>query len=182
MGAEIPLIPFKDNLEFVTVDNNVFTGRGDVYAPFTMFNINREQSFLSLGEDEYVFASYVPLYDRKIWIFYLKANLLDKRWENPGRDIPLYGQGTLLASGNFTFKFSTVNLPFMPGKINLGINKLPFTKPSIQALTGEIAGVEMTQYRAQNNLLSFDDVDNQYLNEAMLRQILRKRINEMVGG
>lgn len=172
MGAQIPYVALDSYDPGLTVDGRVFKGRGKVVAPFTMMNINKEKRFATLGKDEYVFISWSPLFDRQYWLFYLKGRLEDKRWLSDGQ--AYYGQGTPLLTGDFEFSYSTVSVPFMTQKINLNLRRLPYTYPTRQARTGQIPGVELSEYYG-NNIVTFDSLKQSYIPEGILRQLMLKR-------
>lgn len=182
MGAQIPLIPIQDYLDDLVVKDQVFTGTGELYTPFTMFNINKEMSLRSyLNAEEFVYASLNPLYDNYIWIFYLKtAHLISRKWEDQSTGV--YPQGGLLTtSGKFTFYFSKVSTPWITGKLNLANKTMPYNYPTNQARTGRIAGVTLTKLFNNKSLISFDNYDDNFISEGVLRTRLMERYRQLLG-
>lgn len=182
MGAQIPLIPIQNYLNDLQVIDQVFTGTGELYTPFSMFNINNEMSLRSyLSDDEFVFASLNPLFDNYIWIFYVKtAHLISRKWEDQSNGV--YSQGGLLTdSGEFTFYFSKVSTPWITGKLNLANKTMPYNYPTNQARTGKIAGVELTKLYNNKSLISFDNYDDNFIGEGVLRTKLIERYQQLLG-
>lgn len=169
MGAQIPYLALDSYDDGLTIDGRLFKGKGQVVAPFTMMNINRDSHFRGLGDNEYVFISWSPLFDRQYWLFYLKGELEDKRWETDGQ--AYYGQDTPLLNGSFEFSYSTVSVPFMSSKINLNLRRMPYTYATRQARTGKIEGVELSQYYG-TDVVTFDSLADNFMNEGTLRQLI----------
>lgn len=183
MGVQIPLIPIQNYLDDLVINEKVFSGTGELYVPFSMFNINKEMTLRSyLSDDEFVFASLNPLFDDYIWIFYVKtANLISRKWED--RSNGVYPQGGLLATaGEFTFYFSKVSTPWITGKLNLANKTMPYNYPTNQARTGKIAGVELTKLYNNKSLISFDNYDDNFISEGVLRTKLIERYHQLLGG
>lgn len=155
--GEIPLVPFRTGINDLRLEDNVFSGTGKIYSPFTMYEITKDKKFNFLSENEHVYASRLPLYNNKYYVFYLKQDNVKVKIET---DSYVFMKDEIISQSENSFicYYSYLNIPFRLSNLNLNFKVLPFTTRSLEARIGQISGIEYAPVNDFDELLSFDDL------------------------
>lgn len=155
--SDIPYIAIDAKQE-INVNDNVFSGTGQVVVPFNMVEITGYAKFSDFKLDEHIFVSVLPCFDGQYWCFYFKGTLAVDRSQT---EVPYYYQNDKLNDGtDYTFYYTTTRKPLQISSINLNNKVLPYTYASRQIRTGIIDGVNILD--SQNNSDIMYNFDNQY--------------------
>ncbi len=170
--GEIPLIPFRTGINDLHLEDNVFTGTGKIYSPFTLYEITKDKKFNFLEANEHVYVSRLPLYNNKYYVFYLKQDNVKIKIDTD--NYAFFKDEVISQNENaFVCYYSYLNIPFRISNLNLNFKVLPFTTRSLEARVGKIEGIEYSPVADFDELLSFDD-----LQESLTTQDISDLVSE----
>ena len=154
--SQIPYIAIDEEVPNLIIDDSLgFTGTGKVVAPFNMIEITGEQRFSSFNPNQHIDVSLLPLCDGQYWLFYLEAESVIDRSQDPS---PYYWQSDeMTAGGDFKFAYITTRKPFKLSRVNLYNTILPYTYLSRQARTGVISGVNIMEQTDHDETYNLDN-------------------------
>lgn len=160
MLGQIPLIAIDSQVDDLAINDNIFTGTGEVVCPFDSYEITGDPKFAGYLPNKHVFVSRYPCYDDMFYLFVLEAtDVLDLS----NADFRYYLQGEVMSEGSFTFSYYRMTKPFKISKVNFLNPVLPFTYASRQARTGVIPGVNINLQSDNEELVTPDDMIDNYI-------------------
>lgn len=74
--SQLPYIAIDSKINNLTIENKVFSGTGQVVAPFNMYEVTNDIKFYDFQQNEHIFVSLLPLYNDNFYLFYLKSDLV----------------------------------------------------------------------------------------------------------
>lgn len=138
--SELNILPFQEKSKTPIIDlsEGVFNFKGEVIAPFSMFNVTDEKHFTTEKNNGWqIFISNMPLFDGQYYVFYIKVpDMLDY----------FYPQYTILSSDTVgECYFLKTNKPLILD--NIKNNKvLPVMNLTQAIRLGNIKGLEISKY------------------------------------
>lgn len=167
--SEIPYVAIDNEVQNLTENDGVFTGTGELVAPFTCYDISNEQSVTSITSEGYrVYVSIKPLYDNRYWLFVFKA-------ENYNESInSMYAQDFILGNGNFEFYYVNTRKPINLSQVNWFYHAYPFTYPLRQTRTGIIEKVTIPDFIQENDYVG---INNMFYDTMVTKDLTQALIN-----
>ena len=173
--SEIPYLPFDSKIDDLTEQDGVFSGTGELIAPFTMVDASNENQFSSLGPNVHAFVSWLPLYDDCYWIMILQGELK--------ADLPalVYQFLPLTNNGPFSFYFLKMKKPFRYRQLNFFDRQYPFERAEQQRRTGVIKHVEIPDFTDSNSILDPELLQNKFIDSTLTDDLIRLGYGEQMG-
>lgn len=167
--SEIPYIAIDSKVQNLNENDGVFTGTGELVAPYTCYDISNEKSVTSIVSQGYrVYVSIKPLFDDQYWIFVFKSeNYIDS--ENN-----MYAQDFVIGSGNFEFYYVNTRKPLNLSNVNWFYHACPFNYPLRQTRTGVIDKVNIPDFIQENDCIS---INNMFYDTMITKDLTQALIN-----
>ena len=167
--SEIPYIAIDDEVRDLTENDVVFTGTGELVAPFTCYDISNEKSVSSITSEGYrVYVSIKPLYDNQYWLFVFKAENYNDSMNN------MYSQDFAIGNGNFNFYYVNTRKPLNLSQVNWFYHAYPFTYPLRQTRTGVIEKVAIPDFVQENDYVG---INNMFYDTVITKNLTQALIN-----
>lgn len=167
--SQLPYIAIDSKINNLTIENKVFSGTGQVVAPFNMYEVTNDIKFYDFQQNEHIFVSLLPLYNDNFYLFYLKSNLVSSHNN-------IYLQDMFLTDeiSDFTFYYSITSKPLNIASINLNFKVMPLTYPSRQIRTGKIDKVKISTYNEYMGVMDIDSFsDDTILTSEIIKEVLK---------
>lgn len=167
--SEIPYIAIDDEVQGLAENDGVFTGTGEIVAPFTCYDISNEKSVTSITNNGYrVYVSIKPLYDNHYWLFVFKAENYNDSINN------MYAQDFIIGSGDFKFYYVNTRKPINLSQVNWFYHAYPFTYPLRQTRTGIIEKVTIPDFVQENDYVG---INNMFYDTVITKDLTQALIN-----
>lgn len=167
--SEIPYIAIDSGVQDLNENDGVFTGIGELVAPFTCYDISNEKSVSSITSDGYrVYVSIKPLYDNRYWLFVFKAENYNDSMNN------MYSQDFAIGEGNFEFYYVNTRKPLNLSQVNWFYHAYPFTYPLRQTRTGVIEKVVIPDFVQENDYVG---INNMFYDTVITKNLTQALIN-----
>lgn len=167
--SEIPYIAIDSGVQNLNENDGVFTGIGELVAPFTCYDISNEKSVSSITSDGYrVYVSIKPLYDNRYWLFVFKAENYNDSLNN------MYSQDFAIGEGNFEFYYVNTRKPLNLSQVNWFYHAYPFTYPLRQTRTGVIEKVVIPDFVQENDYIG---INNMFYDTLITKNLTQALIN-----
>lgn len=167
--SEIPYIAIDSGVQNLNENDGVFTGIGELVAPFTCYDISNEKSVSSITSDGFrVYVSIKPLYDNRYWLFVFKAENYNDSLNN------MYSQDFAIGEGNFEFYYVNTRKPLNLSQVNWFYHSYPFTYPLRQTRTGVIEKVVIPDFVQENDYVG---INNMFYDTVITKNLTQALIN-----
>ncbi len=167
--SEIPYIAIDSEVQGLSENDGVFTGTGELVAPFTCYDISNEKSVSSIAAADYrIYVSIKPLYDNQYWLFIFKCDNYNDNENN------MYAQDFILGSGNFEFYYVNTRKPINLSQVNWFYHAYPFNYPLRQTRTGIIEKVTIPDFIQENDYVG---INNMFYDTMITKDLTQALIN-----
>lgn len=173
--SEIPYLPFDSKIADLKQEEGIFTGTGELFAPFTMIDCSNDPQYKGLGTGAHAFTSWLPLYDSCYWIFIVNTHLKD---ELPSL---IYQFLPLSINDQFSFYFLKMKKPYRYRRLNFFDRQSPFERAEQQRRTGVIEHVNVPDFTDSNSILDFEQFPNKFIDSTTTDELIRLSYGEMIG-